>query len=70
MKIKSAQYIAITRTPVGGKEEKVNASVKVIEELSDGSSLTHFIPMTEDNRHYVEILKQVAAGTLTIKDAE
>jgi len=70
MKIKSAQYITTTRTPVGGKEEKVNESVKAIEELGDGSSLLHFVPMTESNRHYAEILKQVKEGTLTIKDAD
>ena len=29
-----------------------------------------FVPLDEKNRHYVEILKQVKEGTLTIKDAE
>ena len=28
------------------------------------------IPLDPANRHYAEILKQVKAGTLTIKDAE
>ena len=28
------------------------------------------IPLDPNNRHYAEILKQVNAGTLTIKDAE
>jgi len=70
MKIKSAQYISIIRIPFGGKEEKVNVTVKAIEELDNGSSLTHFIPMIEGNRHYDEILRQVKEGTLTIKDAE
>ena len=28
------------------------------------------IPLDPDNRHYAEILKQVADGTITIKDAE
>jgi len=28
------------------------------------------IPLDPANRHYAEILKQVEAGTLTIKDAE
>ena len=69
MNIKSAQYIAQTITPFGGKEEKVNVSIKVIEELSDGSNLTHFVPITEDNRHYAEIVKRVNAGTLSIEDA-
>jgi hypothetical protein len=28
------------------------------------------IPMDADNRHYAEIMRQVAAGELTIADAE
>ena len=28
------------------------------------------IPISEDNTHYVEILKQVEKGTLTIEDAD
>ena len=28
------------------------------------------VPLDPNNRHYAEILKQVKAGTLTIKDAE
>lgn len=28
------------------------------------------VPLDPTNRHYAEILKQVNAGTLTIKDAE
>ena len=28
------------------------------------------VPLDPNNRHYEEILKQVAAGTLTIKDAD
>ena len=34
----------------------------------DGKEMS--IPLDPDNRHYAEILKQVADGTLTIKDAE
>ena len=29
-----------------------------------------FVPKNKDNRHYAEIMRQVEAGTLTIKDAE
>ena len=29
-----------------------------------------FVPINEENRHYIEILKQVSDGTLTIKDAD
>ena len=28
------------------------------------------VPMSEDNKHYVEILEQVDAGDLTIADAD
>ena len=42
---------------------------KAIEKATiDGEEL--FIPLDENNRHYEEILKQVEAGTLTIKDVE
>ena len=30
----------------------------------------HHIPIDPENRHYAEIQKQVAAGTLTIQDAD
>ena len=30
----------------------------------------NFVPLSEENRHYVEIMKQVKAGTLTIADAD
>ena len=29
-----------------------------------------FVPLDPANRHYAEILQQVAAGTLTIQDAD
>jgi hypothetical protein len=29
-----------------------------------------FIPISEDNRHYKEIMRQVEAGELTIADAD
>ena len=28
------------------------------------------VPLVPDNRHYAEILRQVAAGTITIADAD
>ena len=34
----------------------------------DGETL--FVPLDPANRHYAEILRQVAAGTLTIQDAD
>lgn len=30
----------------------------------------HSVPLDELNRHYIEIMRQVEAGTLTIADAE
>jgi len=59
MEIKSAQYMKNTIT-------NLNNCVRVI--CTDDSEL--IVPMNEENRHYAEILKQVADGTLTIKDAE
>jgi len=31
---------------------------------------TVYIPLVEGNRHYDEVMRQVKAGTLTIKDAD
>jgi|TARA_B110000902_G_scaffold260316_1_gene333029 hypothetical protein len=45
--------------------EGVNSSVKV---TIDGTEVT--VPLDPANRHYAEILKQVADGTLTIADAD
>ena len=33
-------------------------------------SIEMSVPLDPDNRHYAEILRQVAAGTLTIADAD
>ena len=38
--------------------------------LCSSGGLTLSVPIKEDNRHYVEIMRQVAEGTLTIADAE
>lgn len=32
--------------------------------------VTMFVPLSRDNRHYAEIQRQVAAGELTVKDAD
>ena len=40
----------------------------VIKAIIDGLEL--FISTNPDNRHYAEIMKQVAEGTLTIEDAD
>tara|TARA_R110000751_G_scaffold297457_1_gene406999 strand:- start:6 stop:182 length:177 start_codon:yes stop_codon:yes gene_type:complete len=39
-----------------------------IKATIDGQEMS--VPLDPANRHYAEILKQVAAGTLTIQDAE
>ena len=40
----------------------------IIKAVIDGAEI--FIPLDPDNRHYAEIMRQVAAGTLTIADAD
>ena len=59
MKIENAEYILC-----GYPENQW----KQIKATIDGEEL--FTPLDESNRHYEEILKQVEAGTLTIKDVE
>ena len=39
-----------------------------IQATIDGQEMS--VPLDPDNRHYVEILKQVADGDLTIADAD
>ena len=39
-----------------------------IKATIDGNTM--YVPIAEGNRHYDEIMKQVKAGTLTIKDAD
>jgi hypothetical protein len=56
MNITSAKYI---------KFNGENTSVNIV---IDG--ITMSVPLNPDNRHYAEILRQVAAGTLTIADAD
>tara|TARA_R110002153_G_scaffold3928_1_gene18812 strand:- start:152 stop:325 length:174 start_codon:yes stop_codon:yes gene_type:complete len=57
MNITNAQYIT--------NLDDENDSVKV---TIDGHEM--FVPIDTSNRHYAEILKQVADGTITIADAE
>ena len=58
MNITSAQY----QQDINGSEN--TGVIAVI----DGETL--YVPMVLGNRHYDEIMKQVAAGTLTIADAD
>ena len=56
MTITNAQYIA---------DEGVNTGISA---TVDGVKMT--VPLDPANRHYDEIMKQVAAGDLTIADAD
>ncbi len=59
MKIENAQYIK--KTPDKDEIGSIKATI-------DGEQMG--VPISEGNRHYDEIMKQVKAGTLTIKDAD
>ena len=58
MEIKNAKYL---KDIVDNKNMAVNVEI-------DGENVT--VPLDPDNRHYAEILRQVADGTLTIADAD
>jgi len=57
MNITAAQY---TVDSLSGTNSGIQATI-------DGTEMS--VPMDPANRHYAEILKQVAAGTLTIQEA-
>lgn len=57
MNITSAQYI---RSPEG--------SVNTLKAVIDGQDT--YVPLSSGNAEYDEIMRQVAAGTLTIQDAD
>jgi len=57
--ITSAQWIA---DPISGQTQAA------IRATIDGVQWD--VPISEGNRHYAEIMRQVQAGTLTIADAE
>jgi len=63
MEIVNAQYkkrLNIDGTPTGDNS--------VVQATVDGEEMT--IPVDPDNSHYAEIMRQVAAGELTIADAD
>ena len=62
MNITSAKYHKYAENE---GDTPVNVSVTIVV---DGKTLS--VAMDPANRHYAEILKQVAAGTLTIADAD
>ena len=61
MIFKKAKYIKAPLDNPDNKNTAVKATISGVES---------WIPMDKDNRHYAEILRQVAAGTLTIEDAD
>ena len=64
MKIENARYIKIQQMGADGKSEKVVSSIAC---TLNGSKVS--VPLDSDNSDYAEILRQVANGSLTIKDA-
>ena len=58
LNITSAKYIADTVTSENASIEIVVGEEKI------------WVPMDDGNRHWTEIQQQVAAGTLTIQDAD
>ena len=56
--ITNAQYNA---NPMDGTNASINATI-------DGVEMS--VPLSEGNRHYDEIMRQVDAGTITIADAD
>ena len=61
MNITLAQWV---KNPQKPKEEPLSIAITI----DDNKKV--FVPKDPANRHYAEILKQVAAGTLTIKAAD
>ena len=58
MNIENAKYI---KNPIDGKVDVIRCTIDSIEVG---------VPLDPTNRHYAEILRQVAAGELTIADAD
>jgi len=50
------------------RKDSITGEVTTVSVTSNGISLS--IPMDSDNRHYVEILRQVEAGDITIAAAD
>ena len=61
MRIENAKYILLDSTNADSGNSMIRATI-------DGEEL--IVPLSEGNRHYAEILEQVAEGTLTIADAD
>ena len=57
MNITNAQYLL----GIHGTNDGIKATINEVEV---------FVPLSPNNRHYAEILKQVADGDLTVADAD
>jgi hypothetical protein len=68
MNILNPQYYKIETYNTETNSWELSGGNYGIKATIDGVSME--IPLDPTNRHYAEILKQVNAGTLTIKDAE
>ena len=58
MNITSAQYT----------KDIISGNIDTVKIVVDNKEM--YVPIDNQNKDYAEILKQVDAGTLTIKDAE
>ena len=59
------EHMNITQAQYKSNEQGVNTSIKAtIDDIYVS------VPLAEGNRHYDEITRQVAEGTLTIEEAE
>ena len=54
--------------PDGTTNDK--AGMRYTKKNSDNEDVAVFVPMSEGNRHYDEIMRQVEEGTLTIAEAD
>jgi len=59
MNITSAQYQQVNDT-----------NVSIAMQLNGDTTVTYCVPLSEGNKDYAEIMRQVAEGTLTIADAD
>ena len=62
MDIQSAQYVQ--------DEDGKNSCIKLVLASMPNDVPYLLVPLDPANRHYAEILKQVAEGTLTIAEAD
>lgn len=67
MNIKSAKYYQGEKVDSNGKLVSNGDNIGIVATVDD---VVKSIPLDPQNLHYAEILKQVADGILTIKDAE